>query len=88
MRVSVISVILCMLSFSCFAQSAPHKPSSPIQEAIDAAYALGLQTGQSVSGMLKADDERLKWVLDICDATPGCKDQWITKWPKQPEPPK
>lgn len=54
---------------------AQQRQTTPMQEAVDAAFALGLQTGQRVSEVLKADDDRLKWVLD----------NWV---PKQPEPAK
>lgn len=71
--IRVLVVISILLFSSC--ADAQTRPSSSLQEVVDAAYALGLQTGQSVAAMLKEKDDRLKWVLD----------NWV---PKQTEPAK
>lgn len=55
--------------------SDPSKMIHPIQEAMETAYALGIQTGQRFSEAMRNDEERLKWVLD----------NWV---PKQLEPAK
>lgn len=69
-------LVIAMITSPAIAQQQPRQQQpSPLSEAVDAAYALGLQTGQSVTTMLKEQDDRLKWVLD----------NWVAK---QPEPAK
>jgi len=74
---SLLIARLLLASPAAFAQqsSVPlhgMQQPSPIREAVDESYALGLRTGQALSEMQRQSDDRLKWVLD----------NWV---PKQPE---
>lgn len=65
MRILFKACSICFIVFlPSFANAQQQRQPSQIQDAIDAAYAAGLQTGQSVSAMIKEHDDRLKWVLD------------------------